>query len=43
MALFQGLLQGGLFYKVGQADKISNFVGLAFLVSSDQFITMSFG
>lgn len=54
MAAFQALLQGALYYKRGQdsyslfkqADNIKitiNFVGLAFLVCSDQYITMSFG
>lgn len=52
MAVFQGLLMGALFFKVGQNNFSSpetapevagSFMGLAFLVSSDQFITMSFG
>lgn len=53
MAVFQALLQAALFFKVASqsysfqlSDNVritSNFLGLAFLVCSDQFITMSFG
>lgn len=52
MAVFQGLLMGVLFWKVGRENFSSsesapqiagNFMGMAFLVSCDQFITMSFG
>ena len=52
MAFFQGLFQASIFKGVGaeeynqdkthNAQISSNFMGLAFLVGSDQFITCAF-
>ena len=53
MAVFQGILQGSIFHGVGAEkfiiDKdtdiqiVSNMIGLAFLATSDQFLTPAFG
>ena len=54
MSIMQAILQGSVFWQIGQSqftltDMVynvnitGNFLGLAFLVCSDQFICMSFG